>query len=902
MPGGAAERAEQGGRRIALVRELLYGQFDPSASISLEDFMLRKEQLFDELGGQISTEELRTCVLGFCLPPECAPAVDCLGHGTNAAAAERFPSDEDHGTLREKLDAPSKQEKSPSVGSCELSSSAADVIGSSARADSQAIATSGAAAGVGPDLSRTSTVSVKMQTGGALEKVLEGGLEAVPMLIEGGDHEDFWLNDVEVDFEALLDGGNAAAMNAASDQQHQLEAGAEDNLFKTSSDEEKLKSKTSSASRGEAVDIYDEVLNSYDPVLPSNSTASTGRGLQVGNSSLTSLCGLDEKKPSPPTSKILSSSLSTDGFPEGRSLSVVPERPGASTSAASEPGGPSATASSGDSDRRLAAEEIVQDATVLTELLHDQKKRESGGAQQQQQAPQHQGLTSPSTDPAGGVPAALLAMGRCDEQTRARTAAVAVELARKGKKGQALALAMAAKGRKGAAVALTLALKGRKGEALALASALNRAQHTGKSSPITAGAAVIPGGGGGSNGSSSSAAGANPGKGGSIAADTSSSSSAKTRPGLFSSEGAGSRLAVGGARAAGPDVGSAVASPAASNATVKSSEEAPGAAVAPPVTAASPQQQLQDIIAAAAAPAPSRPPAASQAGTPVIATANSAAGVAAGFLNSHLEPSCGAVAPARTGVRAGAAPSAMPPAGGAATGAQQQVQLQAARRQQQLQLQAAAAARQQMSAYMMNMNLLMQRSYNMVGGPAPYMMQGAPAVQGAATAVNMQQNAAGGNQLGGGGSGAAASTNIYKMANARGKVLRSPVCLLARVFEFVVMIFLLDQTPRFEGYGCRMMTYSCWGVAASLAFHLMFFLFPWRGNLKYIRAVFLIYRPWMCFSLLAGAFGGAVSTYYCFFSSCVVLRNICLWGGLIICGLYALAWFRGETGQCDLYQ
>jgi len=67
-----------------------------------------------------------------------------------------------------------------------------------------------------------------------------------------------------------------------------------------------------------------------------------------------------------------------------------------------------------------------------------------------------------------------------------------------------------------------------------------------------------------------------------------------------------------------------------------------------------------------------------------------------------------------------------------------------------------------MSAYMMNMNLLMQRSYNMVGGPAPYMMQGAPAVQGAATAVNMQQNAAGGNQLGGGGSGAAASTNIYK--------------------------------------------------------------------------------------------------------------------------------------------
>ncbi|CAD7923319.1 unnamed protein product [Amoebophrya sp. A120] len=131
------------------------------------------------------------------------------------------------------------------------------------------------------------------------------------------------------------------------------------------------------------------------------------------------------------------------------------------------------------------------------------------------------------------------------------------------------------------------------------------------------------------------------------------------------------------------------------------------------------------------------------------------------------------------------------------------------------------------------------------------------------------------------------------------KKLSQTYCFWARAAEVAILVLLLDQIPQYESV-CAMMSRACWGVSASLTYHLIFFLLPWRGNFKYVRSALAVVRPWACFSLLLGAFSGALSTYYCFFGGCPILRDICFLGA-VPCLLYALAWWHGESGTCDLY-
>ncbi|CAD7970486.1 unnamed protein product [Amoebophrya sp. A25] len=132
-----------------------------------------------------------------------------------------------------------------------------------------------------------------------------------------------------------------------------------------------------------------------------------------------------------------------------------------------------------------------------------------------------------------------------------------------------------------------------------------------------------------------------------------------------------------------------------------------------------------------------------------------------------------------------------------------------------------------------------------------------------------------------------------------GRRLTGQYTFWARVTEFALFILFIDQLPMFEN-DCVFMSYACYGVAFSLFYHLMFFIFPWRGKLKYIRMYCAVTRPWSCFALLSGAFSGALSTYYSFFGGCPMLRDLCFLGAVPSL-LYVAAWYAGESGECDLW-
>jgi hypothetical protein len=129
----------------------------------------------------------------------------------------------------------------------------------------------------------------------------------------------------------------------------------------------------------------------------------------------------------------------------------------------------------------------------------------------------------------------------------------------------------------------------------------------------------------------------------------------------------------------------------------------------------------------------------------------------------------------------------------------------------------------------------------------------------------------------------------------------------------VTLLCLLDQLAFFWD-DCYTMCQACSGTIIALGYHLGLIIIP-----EYVLPLFFtlkgpkastlmswvqtfmrwgqITNPFASMTLVLGACGGALQTYFMFLGGCEVLRNICIFGCTVPVWCYVQAMKKKESGS-----
>lgn len=124
----------------------------------------------------------------------------------------------------------------------------------------------------------------------------------------------------------------------------------------------------------------------------------------------------------------------------------------------------------------------------------------------------------------------------------------------------------------------------------------------------------------------------------------------------------------------------------------------------------------------------------------------------------------------------------------------------------------------------------------------------------------------------------------------------------ARVLELLMAVLYADQLPGLEN-NCYFLSQACYGYMFALWWHMIFFLIPMRGKLKFFKA----WRITSPFSSMWIVLWGMLAVCWVMWlwdfsgEKCQVLRDIS-YMGVTPSILYFLAIRCKESGKCQLYK
>ena len=128
-----------------------------------------------------------------------------------------------------------------------------------------------------------------------------------------------------------------------------------------------------------------------------------------------------------------------------------------------------------------------------------------------------------------------------------------------------------------------------------------------------------------------------------------------------------------------------------------------------------------------------------------------------------------------------------------------------------------------------------------------------------------------------------------------GKYFWQTYTFYARFSEILWAVFLVDQTPRYEGkcYFFSQICYVQFILVTARLILLSIKLNPLDPRLFLFRSLQIV-DPWKLVLVNGGALGGGISSYYTFFGGCEELLQIFVFFGGLTCAFYFFAALKKE--------